>query len=86
MFFELCQQGEVAINHRIDVKSYTSLHTLVNDMFPPTSMVEQVLSCLAELCSVELTIFWLDTSADVSLQEDYNAWNFWKVPLPDIDA
>lgn len=35
-------QGEVAINHQIDVKSYTSLHTLVNDMFPPTSMVEQV--------------------------------------------
>lgn len=36
-------QGEVAINNRIDVKSYTSLHTLVNDMFPPTSLVEQVL-------------------------------------------
>lgn len=35
-------QGEVAISHRIDVKSYTSLHTLVNDMFPPTSLVEQV--------------------------------------------
>lgn len=35
-------QGEVAINHCVDVKSYTSLHTLVNDMFPPTSLVEQV--------------------------------------------
>lgn len=36
-------QGEVASSHRIDdVKSYTSLHTLVNDMFPPTSLVEQV--------------------------------------------
>ncbi|CAO2839585.1 unnamed protein product [Amaranthus hypochondriacus] len=57
--FIINPKGEVAINHRIDVKSYTSLHTLVNDMFPPTSMVEQ---------------------------EDYNAWNFWKVPLPDIDA
>lgn len=34
-------QGEVAISHRIDVKSYTSLHTLVNDMFPPTSLGEQ---------------------------------------------
>ena len=33
-------QGEVATSHRIDVKSYTSLHTLVNDMFPPTSLVE----------------------------------------------
>ena len=35
-------QGEVAISHCIDVRSYTSLHTLVNDMFPPTSLVEQV--------------------------------------------
>lgn len=35
-------QGEVAISHRLDVKSYTSLHTLVNDMFPPTSMIGQV--------------------------------------------
>lgn len=36
-------QGEVAISHhRADVKTYTSLHTLVNDMFPPTSLVEQV--------------------------------------------
>ncbi|KAL4339172.1 hypothetical protein GQ457_08G012390 [Hibiscus cannabinus] len=51
-------QGEVAISHCIDVKSYTSLHTLVNDMFPPTSLVEQ---------------------------EDFNSWNFWKVPLPDIE-
>jgi hypothetical protein len=32
----------VAINNCTDVKSYTSLHTLVNDMFPPTSLVEQV--------------------------------------------
>ncbi|KVH99958.1 LIPIN family [Cynara cardunculus var. scolymus] len=52
--------GEVAISHRIDMKgkSYTSLHTLVNDMFPPTSMVEQ---------------------------EDYNSWNYWRMPLPDVD-
>ncbi|XP_022935615.1 phosphatidate phosphatase PAH1-like [Cucurbita moschata] len=56
--FIINPKGEVAISHRIDVKSYTSLHTLVNDMFPPTSLVEQ---------------------------EDYNAWNFWKVPLPEID-
>ena len=27
------------------MKSYTSLHTLVNDMFPPTSLVEQVNEC-----------------------------------------
>lgn len=56
--FIINPKGEVAINHRIDVKSYTSLHTLVNDMFPPTSMVEQ---------------------------EDYNSWNYWRMPLPDID-
>lgn len=56
--FIINPKGEVAISHRIDAKSYTSLHTLVDDMFPPTSMVEQ---------------------------EDYNSWNYWRVPLPDID-
>ncbi|XP_059305669.1 phosphatidate phosphatase PAH1-like isoform X1 [Lycium ferocissimum] len=56
--FIINPKGEVAINHQIDVKSYTSLHTLVNDMFPPTSMVEQ---------------------------EDFNLWNYWKMPLADID-
>ncbi|XP_076898005.1 phosphatidate phosphatase PAH1-like [Bidens hawaiensis] len=58
--FIINPKGEVAISHRVDMKgkSYTSLHTLVNDMFPPTSMVEQ---------------------------EDYNSWNYWRVPLPDID-
>ncbi|XP_010543338.1 PREDICTED: phosphatidate phosphatase PAH1 [Tarenaya hassleriana] len=39
--FIINPKGEVATGHRIDVKSYTSLHTLVNDMFPPTSLVEQ---------------------------------------------
>lgn len=57
--FIINPKGEVASSHRIDVKSYTSLHTLVNDMFPPTSLVEQ---------------------------EDYNAWNFWRVPLLDIES
>ncbi|XP_058761978.1 phosphatidate phosphatase PAH1-like [Vicia villosa] len=56
--FIINPKGEVAISQRIGAKSYTSLHTLVNDMFPPTSMVEQ---------------------------EDYNAWNYWRMPLPDID-
>ncbi|XVE76295.1 hypothetical protein DITRI_Ditri12bG0160600 [Diplodiscus trichospermus] len=56
--FIINPKGEVAISHFIDVKSYTSLHTLVNDMFPPTSLVEQ---------------------------EDFNSWNFWKMPLPDIE-
>lgn len=57
--FIINPKGEVAISHRIDVRSYTSLHTLVNDMFPPTSLVEQ---------------------------EDYNAWNYWRVPIPDIES
>jgi hypothetical protein len=35
-------QGEVAVNNRVDVKSYTSLHKLVDDMFPPQTYTEQV--------------------------------------------
>ncbi|KAK1299040.1 hypothetical protein QJS10_CPB14g01427 [Acorus calamus] len=57
--FIINPKGEVAINQRVDVKSYTSLHTLVNDMFPPTSLAEQ---------------------------EDFNQWNYWKLPLPSIDV
>lgn len=56
--FIINPKGEVAINSSVDVKSYTSLHTLVNDMFPPTTLVEQ---------------------------EDYNSWNYWKMPLLDVD-
>ncbi|KAI3738384.1 hypothetical protein L2E82_28414 [Cichorium intybus] len=58
--FIINPKGEVAISHRMDMKgkSYTSLHTLVNDMFPPTSMIEQ---------------------------EDFNSWNYWRVPLPDVE-
>uniref|UniRef100_A0A0D9WHD9 phosphatidate phosphatase n=1 Tax=Leersia perrieri TaxID=77586 RepID=A0A0D9WHD9_9ORYZ len=56
--FIINPKGEVAINSSVDVKSYTSLHTLVHDMFPPTTLVEQ---------------------------EDYNSWNYWKMPLPDVD-
>ncbi|KAL1549481.1 phosphatidate phosphatase [Salvia divinorum] len=56
--FIINPKGEVAINHCIDLKSYNSLHTLVNDMFPPTSLVEQ---------------------------EDFNSWNYWKMPLLDLD-
>ncbi|KAG2245871.1 hypothetical protein Bca4012_069086 [Brassica carinata] len=56
--FIINPKGEVATGHRVDVKkSYTSLHTLVNDMFPPTSLVEQ---------------------------EDYNPWNFWKLPIEEV--
>ncbi|RWR76858.1 phosphatidate phosphatase PAH1-like protein isoform X1 [Cinnamomum micranthum f. kanehirae] len=56
--FIINPKGEVAINHCTDVRSYTSLHKLVNDMFPPTSLAEQ---------------------------EDFNSWNYWKLPFPDID-
>ncbi|KAG8068406.1 hypothetical protein GUJ93_ZPchr0005g14576 [Zizania palustris] len=56
--FIINPKGEVAINSSVDVKSYTSLHTLVHDMFPPTTLVEQ---------------------------EDYNSWNYWRMPLPDVD-
>ncbi|KAE8654301.1 Lung seven transmembrane receptor family protein [Hibiscus syriacus] len=56
--FIINPKGEVAISHYINnARSYTLLHTLVDDMFPPASLVEQ---------------------------EDFNQWNFWKVPLPDI--
>ncbi|XP_042398400.1 phosphatidate phosphatase PAH1-like isoform X1 [Zingiber officinale] len=56
--FIINPKGEVAINHCVDVKSYTSLHTLVNDMFPSTSLVEQ---------------------------EEFNSWNYWRMPLMKID-
>ncbi|KAL4351226.1 hypothetical protein GQ457_06G008000 [Hibiscus cannabinus] len=56
--FIINPKGEVVTSHYMNKRSYTSLHTLVHDMFPPTSLFEQ---------------------------EDYNSWNFWKVPLPDID-
>ncbi|KAK8685366.1 hypothetical protein V6N13_041369 [Hibiscus sabdariffa] len=55
--FIINPKGEVANSQCINTRSYTSLHTLVDDMFPPPSLVEQ---------------------------EDFNSWNFWKVPLPDI--
>ncbi|KAI5354500.1 hypothetical protein L3X38_007395 [Prunus dulcis] len=57
--FIINPKGEVAVNRSIDTRSYTSLHALVNGMFPPTNSSEQ---------------------------EDYNSWNFWKLPPPDIDV
>jgi phosphatidate phosphatase LPIN len=56
--FIINPKGEVAVNNRVHVKTYTSLHKLVNDMFPAQTSMEQ---------------------------EDYNSWNFWKLPLPDIE-
>ncbi|XP_024029384.1 phosphatidate phosphatase PAH2 [Morus notabilis] len=52
-------KGEVAVNRRLDTKSYKSLHALVNDMFPLATSFEQ---------------------------EDFNSWNFWKLPPPIIDV
>jgi len=57
--FIINPKGEVAVNRRVDTKSYTSLHALVHGMFPPISSSSE--------------------------QEDYNTWNYWKMPLPDVD-
>eukprot|EP00850_Spirogloea_muscicola_P005227 SM000023S07683 [mRNA] locus=s23:790865:797763:- [translate_table: standard] len=51
-------KGEIVVNKRVDVRSYTTLHDLVDDMFPPVNSAEA---------------------------EDYNSWNYWKIPLPEID-
>ncbi|KAL9812940.1 Phosphatidate phosphatase PAH2 [Arabidopsis thaliana] len=55
--FIINPKGEVAVNRRIDTRSYTNLHTLVNRMFPATSSSEP---------------------------EDFNTWNFWKLPPPSL--
>ncbi|KAI4366424.1 hypothetical protein MLD38_022305 [Melastoma candidum] len=57
--FIINPKGEVVVNRHVDTKSYTSLHSLVHGMFPPTNNAEQ---------------------------EDFNNWNFWKMPLPLIDV
>ncbi|KAM7276131.1 hypothetical protein ACFE04_017997 [Oxalis oulophora] len=51
--FIINPRGEVAVNRRVDTKSYPSLHALVHGMFPVTNCAEQ---------------------------EDFNSWNFWKLP------
>ncbi|XP_010269333.1 PREDICTED: phosphatidate phosphatase PAH2-like [Nelumbo nucifera] len=56
--FIINPKGEVAVNRSVDTKSYTSLHALVNGMFPAMSSSEQ---------------------------EDFNSWNYWKMPLPNIN-
>ncbi|GAB2292172.1 hypothetical protein Dimus_026423 [Dionaea muscipula] len=57
--FIINPKGEIAINRRVDTKSYMSLHALVHDMFPPVSSDEQ---------------------------EDFNSWNYWKLPPPGFDV
>lgn len=39
--FIINPKGEVVVNHRVDVKSYTSLHKLADDIFPPVASSEQ---------------------------------------------
>ncbi|KAK7283302.1 hypothetical protein RIF29_12727 [Crotalaria pallida] len=56
--FIINPRGEIVVSRRFDTNSYTSLHALVNGMFPPTNSSEQ---------------------------EDFNSWNFWKLPPPVID-
>ncbi|CAH9091443.1 unnamed protein product [Cuscuta europaea] len=52
--FIINPKGEIVVNRHItNTKSYTSLHVLVNGMFPDFSSSEQ---------------------------EDFNSWNFWKLP------
>ncbi|KAF6139079.1 hypothetical protein GIB67_010805 [Kingdonia uniflora] len=55
--FTINAKGEVAVNRRVDRRSYTSLYALVHGMFPAKSTAEQ---------------------------EEYNSWNYWKMPIADI--
>ncbi|XAR61872.1 Phosphatidate phosphatase [Bertholletia excelsa] len=56
--FTINPKGEVAWHRLVNTKSYSSLHDLVHDIFPPKSSSEQ---------------------------EDFNSWNFWRLPLPAIE-
>nr|GMD89005.1 phosphatidate phosphatase PAH2-like isoform X1 [Ipomoea batatas] len=58
--FIINPKGEIVVNRHItNTKSYTSLRTLVNGMFPVVSSSEQ---------------------------EDFNSWNFWKLPPPALNG
>ncbi|XP_019442426.1 PREDICTED: phosphatidate phosphatase PAH2-like isoform X2 [Lupinus angustifolius] len=39
--FIINPRGEIVVNRCLDTKSYTSLHAIVNGMFPPTNSSEQ---------------------------------------------
>jgi hypothetical protein len=45
-------KGEVAVNRRVDTKSYTSLHALVNGMFPPISSSPEQVCCLSNCVQI----------------------------------
>ncbi|CAN0922293.1 Phosphatidate phosphatase PAH2 [Linum grandiflorum] len=52
--FIINPKGEVSVHRRVDTKSYTSLHDLVDEMFPhPVTTLEP---------------------------EDFNTWNYWRLP------
>ncbi|KAL1546976.1 phosphatidate phosphatase [Salvia divinorum] len=56
--FIINPKGEIVVNRHVDTKSYLTLHSLVNGMFPNMFTTEQ---------------------------EDFNTWNFWKLPPLSID-
>ncbi|KAH7297530.1 hypothetical protein KP509_25G000600 [Ceratopteris richardii] len=56
--FLINPKGEVMVNRHVHAKTYTSIHALVDNMFPPVSSSE-----------------W----------EDFNSWNFWKLPISEVD-
>lgn len=72
-------QGEVAVNNRVDVKSYTSLHKLVDDMFPAMPYTEQVhpTICLT-VCILfsypSLLVFPIMLLLNVSKRLNYRLW------------
>lgn len=56
------KQGEVAVNQRVNTKSYSSLHALVNEMFPLTSSEEQVCNFVLKYPSLSTPSRALHTS------------------------
>ena len=40
--FNIFLQGEVAVNRYVDTRLYSTLHALVNGMFPSMSLSDQV--------------------------------------------
>lgn len=76
-------QGEVAVNRRIDTRSYTNLHALVNGMFPATTSSEPVYISRNLICLFhQKKMFMVRILMNIYKQEDFNTWNFWKLPPP----
>ncbi|KAL6890105.1 hypothetical protein ACP4OV_008868 [Aristida adscensionis] len=62
--FIINPRGEVAVNRRVDTKSYTSLHALVNGMFPPISLSPE--QCTSDICTQAIARFY---AADSGLEK-----------------